>query len=120
MDCHPVPRPASIEVRTSGGSTRAGQLDYTSEFTQTIANAEGALASLGREKVLERQRSVEYNFLIHFESFAEWQEYYEYWAGYYDPLPEGLMQNIEELAGVTGAEIVLDIECEITTFKKPG
>ena len=120
MDCHPVPGPASIEVRTSAGSTHVGQLEYSSEFAQTISNAEGALAALGRQGVFERQRSVDYQFLIHFESAAKWQEYFEYWASYYVPVPEGLMQSIEDRAGVPGAEIVLDTKCQSTTFKKLG
>ncbi|MFB3106229.1 MAG: hypothetical protein ACE1ZA_15095 [Pseudomonadales bacterium] len=112
--------PSPIEVRTSAGSTHVGQLEYTSEFEETIANAEKILALLGRQRVFERQRSVDYQFLVHFESAAEWQEYFEYWASYYDPVPEGLMQSIENLASVPGAEIVLDTKCQSTTFKKPG
>ena len=120
VDCHPVPQPASIEVRTSAGSTQVGQLEYSSDFAQTISNAEEILASLGRQKVFERQRSVDYRFLIHFESVSEWQEYFAYWASYYEPMPEGLMQAIEDLAGVPGTEIVLDTKCQSTTFKKLG
>jgi hypothetical protein len=115
-----VPEPASIEVRTGAGSTLVGQLEYSSEFEQAISNAEGALASLSREGVFTRQSSVEYQFLIHFESAAEWLEYFEYWASYYAPMPDGLMQSIGDLAKVTGAEVVLDTKCSGTTFKKPG
>ena len=120
MDSHPVPEPSPITVRTSTGSTHIGQLEYTSEFEETIANAEETLASLGRQGVFERQRSVDYQFLIYFESAAQWQEYFEYWASYYEPVPEGLMQTIEDLAGVPGTEIVLDTKCQSTTFKKLG
>ena len=120
MDAHPVPQPAPIEVRRSAGTTHVGQLEYSSEFAQTIANAEEALALLGREGVFESQRSVEYRFLIHFGSFAEWQEYWALEASYYEPVAEGFMQNIESVASATGAEIVLDTKCQITTFKKPG
>ena len=118
LDSHPVPESSPIVVRTSAGSTHVGQLEYTTEFAETISNAETTLALLGRQGVFERQRSVDYQFLIHFESAAEWQEYFEYWASYYEPVPEGLMQTIEDLAGVPGAEIVLDTKCQSTTFKK--
>ena len=120
VDCHPVRQPSSIEVRTSAGSTQVGQLEYSSDFAQTIANAEEALASLGREKLFERQRSVEYRFLIHFESVSEWQEYLAKWADDYEPMPEAFKQAIEDLAGVPGSEIVLDTKCRSTTFRKLG
>ena len=120
VDSHPVAEPSPTEVRTSAGSTRVGQLEYTSEFEETISNAEGTLALLGRQGVFERQRSVDYQFLIHFESAAQWQEYFEYWASYYEPLPAGLMQSIEDLASVPGTEFVLDTKCQSTTFKKLG
>ena len=120
VDCHPVPRPAPIDVRTGAGSTQVGQLEYSSEFTQTISNAEATLALLVREGLFESQRSVEYRFLIHFASAAEWEEYFAYWASYYEPLPERFNQTIEGLAGTSGAEVVLDTICKITSFKKPG
>ena len=120
MDSHPVPEPSPIVVRTSAGSTHVGQLEYTTEFAETISNAETTLALLGRQGVFERQRSVDYQFLIHFESADQWQEYFEYWASYYESAPEGLMHSIEDLAGVPGAEIVLDTKCQGTTFKKLG
>ena len=115
-----MPRPESIEVRTSAGSTHVGQLAYSPEFTETIAKAEEALALLGREKLFERQRTTEYPFLIHFESVAELQEYLEHWASYYEPMPEGFMETIEDLMGAPGAEIVLDTRARGTTFKKLG
>ncbi len=120
MDCHPVPKPESIEVRTSAGSTQVGQLEYSSDFAQDIANAEEALASLGRRKLFERQRSIEYRSLIHFESVSEWQEHLAKWADDYAPMPEGFKQAIEDLAGVPGSEIVLDTKCRSTTFRKLG
>ena len=120
LDCHPMPEPSEIQVRVGARSTRVGQIDYTSEFEQTISNAEEALVSLRRERVFSSQSSIDYQFLIHFESAAEWEEYFEYWASYYAPMPDGLMQSIGDLAKVTGAEVVLDTKCSGTTFKKPG
>ncbi len=120
VDCHPVPQPASIEVRASAESTQVGQLEYSSDFAQTIANAEQALASLGQKKLFERQRSVEYRILIHFDSVSEWYKYLAKWADDYEPMPEGFKRAIEDLAGVPGTEIVLDTKCRSTTFKKLG
>ena len=120
LDCHPMPEPSEIQVRVGARSTRVGQIDYTSEFEQTISNAEEALVSLGRERVFSSQSSVDYQFLIHFESAAEWEEYFEYWASYYEPMPDGLVQDIRALAAAPGAEIILETKCRGTTFKKPG
>ncbi len=120
LDCHPVPKPESIEVRTRAGSTQVDRLEYSSDFAQAISNAEQALASLGRKKLFERQRSAEYRFLIHFESVSEWQEYLAIWADDYEPMHEGFQQAIEDLAGVPGTEIVLDTKRRSTTFKKLG
>ena len=120
VDCRPVPQPASIAVLTRAGSTQVGQLEYSSDFARTIANAEEALASLGRKKLFERQRSVEYRLLIHFKSVSQWQEHLAKWADDYEPMPEGFQQAIEDLAGVPGTEIVLDTKRRSTTFKKLG
>lgn len=118
LDCRPVPEPSAIEIRTASGSIRAGQLDYAEEFVKTIAKAEDSLKLLENQRVLETQRSADYTFLIHFESAAYFFDYFEYWASYYEPLPESLIQKIKELSAHPGTEIILDTSCKGTVFKK--
>ncbi len=118
IDSHPMPESSPVESRTSAGATRVGQLEYSQEFTETISKAEESLALLGRQGVFKSQRTIEYRFLIHFESVEEWQEYFDYWSSYYEPLSEDLVRSIHELAGDTGAEIVLDTICQSTAFLK--
>ena len=85
---------------------------------QTIAKAEDSLELLENQRVFETHRSADYTFLIHFESAADFFDYFEYWASYYEPLPESLIQKIKELSAHTGTEIILDTRCKSTVFKK--
>jgi hypothetical protein len=120
LDCHPVPEPSAIEIRTVNDSTRVGELIYTTEFEQTIANAEDSLELLGKQGVFGSRETVDYTFLIHFQSAQEFFDYFEYWASYYEPVPANLKQEIEELSAQTGTEIVLDTRCRSTVFEKLG
>ncbi|MBN4064481.1 hypothetical protein JYU04_01945 [Dehalococcoides mccartyi] len=120
LDCHPVIEPSAIEIRTVNGSIRVGELNYTTEFEQTIARAEESLKLLGEHKIFERRQSVDYTFLIHFQSTTEFFDYFEYWASYYDPLSDDLKKQIERNFARSGTEIVLDTRCTSTAFNKRG
>ncbi|HIF72740.1 MAG TPA: hypothetical protein EYQ61_09330 [Dehalococcoidia bacterium] len=106
-----------IDRRASSGTTRVGQLEYSQDFNETIAKAERSLDQVATQGLFERQRSIEYRFLIHFQSIEDWQEYFDYWATYYVPMSEELMQIIEKLASQPGADIVLDANTVSTAYK---
>jgi hypothetical protein len=93
-----------------------GQLDYTSEFAATIAKAEMSLTLLGQAGMFVHENSVDYRFLVHFESVAEWREYFDYWASYFEPMSAELIGRVEDLASEPGADIVLDTNCRSTVF----
>ena len=117
IDSHPLPESSPIDIRTSTGTTRIGQLEYSQDFNDTISKAENSLGKVCEQGLFERQRSIEYRFLIHFKSFEEWQQYFDNWASYYVPMSEELVNSIKQLASQLGAEIILDTNCKSTAFK---
>ena len=118
LDCHPVTE--SLEVRTPRMTTQFGPLEYSPEFTHTIANAEQALSLLCDDGAFLNQQQLEYVVVAHFSSFHEWEEYWESQAEYYIPPEEGLFEKMRQLLAAPDAELLLRTQIKATCLKKPG
>ena len=73
LDLHPEPRLNPVEVRTSGGTTRVGALEYSESFVENIAAANRSLAALEDEGAFVREQQTEFEVRNYLDSVAAWQ-----------------------------------------------
>jgi hypothetical protein len=118
LDCHPLAE--SLEVRTGGETAQLASLEYSPEFTHTIANAEQALPLLCNEGTFLKLQQLEYVVVVYFSSFSEWEEYWAGQAAYYVPPDKGLFENIRQLLAAPDAELLLYNQITAASFKKPA
>ena len=120
MDLHPQPGRYPVEVRTSAGTTRVGELKYSASFVQIIASADRALAALEDEGVFAREQQTEYEALTHFDSLAPWREYLESQAEFYVAPDEAMLASIEAALDEAPGEVVLGEWIRETRFRRVG
>ena len=118
LDVHPQPQPLPIEVRTEAGTSDLGQLEYSPSFIDTMSNADEAPASLDRDGTFRNERKVEFLFLHHFESLAEWQDYMTKEAQYYLPPVTTMIETIGRGRATAGADLVLRERTQASRFRR--
>ena len=120
LDLHPEPRLNPVEVRTSGGTTRVGALEYSDSFVENIAAANRSLASLEDEGAFVREQQTEFEVRNYLDSVAAWQTYLETEAQYYVPPDEAMGGSIRDALGRGQGEIVLAEWIRATRFRRAG
>ena len=120
LDLHPEPRLNPVEVRTSGGTTRVGALEYSESFVENIAAANRSLAALEDEGAFVREQQTEFEVLIHFDSAALWQAHMETEAQYYVPPDEAMLSSIDRALEGAPGEIVMAEWIRGTRFRRLG
>ncbi len=120
LDLHPEPRLNPVEVRTSGGTTRVGALEYSGSFVENIAAANRSLSALEDEGAFVREQQMEFEVLIHFDSVAEWQTYLETQAQYYVPPDETMLRSIDRALDRGPDGIVMAEWIRATRFRRVG
>ncbi len=120
LDCHPTPPPVLLEVRRGPETVQLDTLEYTPEFNRAIANADQAFSSLCNEETFLEQQEMNYEFLIHFDSFDEWAKYWADQAVYFIPPKDELFEKMHQHLAAQDAELLFHCQTKATCFKKPA
>ena len=120
LDIHPITELSRLEVRTSSGVDRLGDLTWSSDFSRTISNAEQSLAALNREGVFLHERAEEFRIMRHFATVAEWQDFMAKETPYYVPLDETLAEAIHQVLSPGNADLTLSEPGRASKFIRSG
>ena len=119
LDCHPVPEPVLLEVRQGSKTAQMDLLEYTPEFSQAIANADQAYSTLCSEGIFVEQQALQYEVLVHFDSFDDWLKFWADEAVYFVPPRDEFSEKMQHLLAARAAELLFHCRTKAACFKKP-
>ena len=120
LDCHPIPEPVLLEIRRGHEIVWLDPLEYTPEFKSAIANADQAFSSLSNDGTFLKQQELQYEFLIHFDSVGEWDNFWADQAVYFVPPKDELFEKMHQQLARRDSELLFHSQTKATCFKKPA
>jgi hypothetical protein len=116
LDIHPEPEAASIEVAAHGSLTRIGPFDRPAIYDNIVA-ARDALAELVDRGLFDRERSISFEVLYHFDSVEAWLAYRAE-RGSSTVVPPELQERARELLAQASGELLIREQMRATRYRR--
>jgi hypothetical protein len=116
LDIHPEPEAASVEVAAHGSLTRIGPFDRLAIYDKITA-ARTALAELVDDGLYDRERSISFELLYHFDSVEAWLAYRAD-RGSSTVVPPELQERASEVLAETAGELLIREQMRATRYRR--
>ena len=116
LDIHPEPEDASVEVAAHGSLTRIGPFDRLAIYARITA-ARTALAELVDHGLYDRERSISFEVLYHFDSVEAWLAYRAE-RGSATVVPPELQERAREVLAQTPGALLIREQMRATRYRR--
>jgi len=116
LDIHPEPEAASVEVAANGSLTRIGSFDRPAIYDK-IRAARTALAELVDVGLYDRERSISFAVVYHFDTVEAWLAYRAE-RGSLTVVPPALQKRARTLLAQTSGELLIRERMRATRYRR--